>query len=65
MLNNNEMCRFLHEAGFHEVRCFGEFTAREEVKTNSKRLIFVAVRGGDNGYSNEGGRHGRADTARG
>jgi SAM-dependent methyltransferase len=45
MLNYNEMCRFLHEAGLHEIRCFGEFVAREEVKTNSKRLIFVAVRG--------------------
>ncbi len=45
MLNYNEMCRFLNEAGFHEIRCFGEFTAREEVKTNSKRLTFVAVRG--------------------
>jgi SAM-dependent methyltransferase len=45
MLNYNEMCRFLHEAGFDEIRCFGEFVAREEVKTNSKRLIFVAVRG--------------------
>jgi SAM-dependent methyltransferase len=44
MLNYNEMCRFLHEAGFHEIRCFGEFVAREEVKTNSKRLIFVAVK---------------------
>jgi SAM-dependent methyltransferase len=44
MLNYNEMCRFLNEAGFNEIRCFGEFTAREEVKTNSKRLIFVAVK---------------------
>ncbi len=45
MLNYNEMCRFLNEAGFHEIRCFGEFVAREEAKTNSKRLTFVAVRG--------------------
>lgn len=44
MLNYNEMCRFLNEAGFDEIRCFGGFAAREEVKTNSKRLIFVAVK---------------------
>lgn len=44
MLNYNEMCRFLDEAGFDEIRCFGGVVAREEVKTNSKRLIFVAVK---------------------
>ena len=44
MLNHNEMRRFLREAGFRETRCFGQFTAREEVKSNAKRLIFVAVK---------------------
>jgi len=44
MLNYNEMRRFLHEAGFREIRCFGEFVAREEVKSNARRLIFVAVK---------------------
>lgn len=45
MLNYNEMRRFLREAGFREIRCFGEFVAREEAKSNAKRLIFVAVKG--------------------
>jgi SAM-dependent methyltransferase len=45
MLNYNEMRRFLTEAGFHQIRCFGEFIAREEAKSNAKRLIFVAVKG--------------------
>lgn len=45
MLNYNEMRRFLSEAGFCEIRCFGEFVAREETKSNSKRLIFVATKG--------------------
>ena len=44
MLNYNEMRRFLTEAGFHEIRCFGEFVAREEVKSNAKRLIFVGIK---------------------
>jgi len=43
MLNYNEMRRFLSESGFQEIRCFGEFTAREEAKSNAKRLIFVAT----------------------
>lgn len=44
MLNYNEMRRFLHEAGFLEIKCFGEFVAREEVRSNAKRLLFVAVK---------------------
>jgi len=44
MLNYNEMQRFLREAGFSDVKCFGEFTAREEVGSQSKRLVFVAVK---------------------
>lgn len=44
MLNHNEMWRFLSEAGFCEIRCFGEPDAREEVKSQSKRLVFVAMK---------------------
>jgi len=44
MLNYNEMRRFLNEVGFTSAKCFGEFVAREEVKSNSKRLIFVVVK---------------------
>ena len=44
MLNYNEMTRFLMEAGFSEIKCFGNFDDREEVKSNSKRLIFAAVK---------------------
>ena len=44
MLNYNEMRRFLNEAGFTEIRCFGEFAAREEVGSNARRLIFAAIK---------------------
>jgi hypothetical protein len=44
MLNYNEMLRFFREAGFSDVKCFGEFTTREEVGGQSKRLVFVAVK---------------------
>lgn len=44
MLNYNEMKGFLNAAGFTKIKCFGEFVAREEVKSNSKRLIFVAIK---------------------
>jgi SAM-dependent methyltransferase len=44
MLNYNEISNLLGEAGFSEIRCFGEFTAREEAKENAKRLILVAVK---------------------
>ena len=44
MVNYNEMRKFLFEAGFREIKCFGDFTDREEVKSNSKRLIFVAIK---------------------
>jgi len=43
MLNYNEMRNFLYEAGFSEVRCFGDSTSREEAEGSSKELIFVAV----------------------
>lgn len=45
MLNYNEMRRFLNEAGFTEIRCFGEFAAREEAKNNARRLIFAVIKG--------------------
>lgn len=44
MANYNEMRRFLFEAGFSKVKCFGDFTARKEVKSNSNRLIFAAIK---------------------
>lgn len=44
MLNYNEMRRFLHEAGFCKVKCFGNLIDREEVSTNARRLIFVVVK---------------------
>ncbi len=44
MLNYNEMRRFLGEAGFSDIRCFGDFAAREEIESQSKRLIFVAMK---------------------
>ena len=40
----NEMRRFLSDAGFREIKCFGDFNDREEAKANARRLIFVAVR---------------------
>ncbi len=44
MVNYNEMRRFLFEAGFSAVKCYGDFTAREEVKSNSNRLIFIGIK---------------------
>jgi SAM-dependent methyltransferase len=44
MLNYNEMQRFLGEAGFSEIRCFGDFADREEIGSQSKRFIFAAVK---------------------
>lgn len=45
MLNYNEMRNFLYEAGFSNVKCFGKFTDGEEVESQSKRLVFVAIKG--------------------
>jgi len=44
MVNYNEMRRFLKDAGFRDIKCFGDFTDREEAKTNARRLILVGVR---------------------
>ena len=44
MVNYNEMKRFLRDAGFRDIKCFGDFNDREEAKTNARRLILVAVR---------------------
>jgi ubiquinone/menaquinone biosynthesis C-methylase UbiE len=44
MVNYNEMKRFLSDAGFRDIKCFSEFTDREEAKTNARRLILVGVR---------------------
>jgi len=44
MVNYNEMKRFLKDAGFQNIKCFSEFTDREEAKTNARRLILVAGR---------------------
>jgi hypothetical protein len=38
------MKRFLRDAGFRDIKCFGDFTDREEAKTNARRLILVGVR---------------------
>jgi ubiquinone/menaquinone biosynthesis C-methylase UbiE len=43
MHNYNEMRRFLLDVGFSKIRCFGDFTARKEVKSNSTRLLFIAM----------------------
>lgn len=44
MLNYNEMRRFLCEAGFSDIRCFGNPVDREEVGSQSIRLLFAAVK---------------------
>lgn len=44
MLTYHEMHRFLQDAGFSNIKCFGSFTDREEVKKSARRLIFVALK---------------------
>jgi hypothetical protein len=44
MLNYNEMRRLFSEISFREVRCFGNFADREEIRGNSNRFLFVAVK---------------------
>lgn len=44
MVNYNEMKRFLKDAGFRDIKCFGEFTDREEARISARRLILVAVK---------------------
>lgn len=44
MLTHNEMRRFLQDAGFASIKCFGSFTDREEAKRSARRLIFVALK---------------------
>ena len=44
MLNYNEMKRFLFEAGFCEVKCFGSYLDRDAAESQARRLIFAAVK---------------------
>lgn len=44
MLTYSELKWLLSQAGFSTVKCFGSFLDREEIKKNSDRLIFVAVK---------------------
>ena len=44
IVNYNEMRRLFQETSFREVRCFGDFADREEIKNNAKRLLFVATK---------------------
>jgi len=44
MVNHNEMRLLFQKTNFREVRCFGNFADREEIKSNSNRFIFVAVK---------------------
>jgi len=44
MVNYNEMKRFLRDAGFQDIKCFGNFNDREQAKTNARRLILIVGR---------------------
>ncbi|MBD3183856.1 methyltransferase domain-containing protein [Candidatus Poribacteria bacterium] len=44
MINYNEMYKLISEAGFSNIKCYGEFISQEEAKNSAKRLIFVAVK---------------------
>lgn len=44
MLTYNELRRFLSEAGFEDIVCYGSYDAREPAKEDASRLLMVARR---------------------
>ena len=44
MLTYSELCRFLSEAGFEDVVCYGSYNAREPAEDDASRLLMVARR---------------------
>jgi len=44
MLTYNELRRFLGEAGFKDIVCYGSYDAREPAKEDASRLLIVARR---------------------